>query len=101
MPERQFLSIGKVAAILGVSRWTVSRMLDDGVFPRVSVRGAPRIDRIDLEAWIVAEKAKSAQSIEERRKKTKRPVGRPRKAGLNRSKSAAGGQYMSDDRHAE
>lgn len=84
MPEPQFLSIGKVAAILGVSRWTVSRMLDDGAFPRVSVRGTPRIDRVDLEAWIAAEKAKSAKSIEEAKKSTRRPVGRPRKAGLDK-----------------
>lgn len=94
-PENQFLSISDVASVLRVSRWTVSRMLDDGVLPHVPVRGAPRIDPTDLAAWIAAEKAKSVQRAErqaqERAKLTAVPVrrGRPRKAAVDKAGAAA------------
>jgi len=75
-----FLSIAQVAATLGVSRWTVARMLDDGEVPHIKVRGTPRIDRVDLGAWIESQKAKSAARppVEG----PKRPVGRPKKEGI-------------------
>jgi len=91
MPEAQFLSIVDVATILGVSRWTVGRLLDDGMLPHVPVRGTPRIDRADLNTWIAEQKAasikkaekkaESTTTVEQKGKAIKRP-GRPRKPSL-------------------
>ncbi|WP_082915123.1 helix-turn-helix domain-containing protein [Paramagnetospirillum marisnigri] len=86
LPKIQYLSISDVASVLRVSRWTVSRMLDDGVLPHIPVRGAPRIDPADLMAWIAAEKAKSVQRAKQRaQERAKLTVvsgrrGRPRKS---------------------
>jgi excisionase family DNA binding protein len=77
-----FLSINSVAQRLGVSRWTVARMLADGEIPHVPVRGTPRIDPIDLDNWIERQKAASIQRVAQGVEPEKRPVGRPRKEGI-------------------
>ena len=99
--KTQFISIAEAATLLGVSRWTVGRMLADGEFPFISPRGVPRIDRADLKAWIIAQKVSSMERARSRTVKPvpvpqsgKRPVGAPRKAGLSCGKASA---YLTDD----
>ena len=98
--KSQLLSIQQASDILGISRWTVGRMLADGELPFINPRGIPRIDRADLNAWIIAQKA---SSMEKARSKTvasapippprKRPVRAPRKTGLSGGKASA---YLTD-----
>ena len=90
VPEK-FLTIQQVADTLGVHRSTVSRMLDDGTLPSIAVRGDRRVDPADFSAWLEAQKAASLHRAAERRAAVapaKRPVGRPRKAGLGTKPAA-------------
>ncbi len=82
--DSQFVSIADAAALLGVSRWTVGRMLDDGEIPHIRPRGVPRIDRADLEAWVAAQKAASVSKPQEKPpvKQPARDSGRPRKVAV-------------------
>ena len=51
-PDR--VTITEAAARLGVSRWTVRRMMDDGELDAIHVRGALRIDAASIERYVSA-----------------------------------------------
>lgn len=51
----KLLTTGEVAEWLGLSRWTVSRYVRDGVLPAFRIgpgKGVIRIDRAAVEAWL-------------------------------------------------
>lgn len=89
MAESQFLSISDVADILAVSRWTVSRMLEDGEIPYVPARGTPRIDRADFDAWIADKKAASLAKAQAKKAKEEAPPAPIRRRGRPRKQEVA------------
>ena len=50
--EQLALSIPKTAARLGVSSWTVRRMLDAGQLPEIRIRGRRMVPTAGLERWV-------------------------------------------------
>lgn len=46
------LSVTETARELGISRWTVRRMVDAGELDAIDVRGMLRIERASVEAYI-------------------------------------------------
>ena len=57
----QFVSIADAAALLGVSRWTVGRMLEDGEIPHIRPRGVPQmIVRTLRPGWLLKKLPPSA-----------------------------------------
>lgn len=51
-PERQYLSTSQAARQLGVSRWTVRRMVEDGDLDGILVRGMLRVDAESVSRYI-------------------------------------------------
>jgi excisionase family DNA binding protein len=90
--ESQFVSIAEAALLLGVSRWTVGRMLEDGELPSIRVRGVHRIDLADLATWIEAQKTESVRKkspAAQSKSPVPRVVGRPRKAPVTQQAATA------------
>jgi len=84
MSER-YLSINECAESLGVSRWTISREIEDGVLPVVVIRGSPRVDPADFDQYLSKKKTDAAAAIAARKSTSsapKRGRGRPRKASV-------------------
>ena len=52
MNEPILLTVSQAAAYLGVSRWTVYRLLRDESIPRLNLRGWTRIPRAALDDWV-------------------------------------------------
>lgn len=50
--QTMLITIAEAAELLAVSPRTVRREMTDGELPYVQVRGAPRIDRSELDAYI-------------------------------------------------
>lgn len=86
------LSVCEAAALLGVSRWTITRLLDAGTLPAVMVACTRKILRSDIETWLDQQRAASiaaAEAVREERTArarqaapTVRGRGRPRKPAL-------------------
>jgi excisionase family DNA binding protein len=51
-PERHYLSTSQAARQLGVSRWTVRRMVEDGDLGGILVRGMLRVDEESVSRYI-------------------------------------------------
>jgi excisionase family DNA binding protein len=47
---REFLSIQQVAALLGVTEWTVKNWVSDGHLPSAKIGGTRRIRRSDIDS---------------------------------------------------
>ncbi|MBC7951627.1 MAG: helix-turn-helix domain-containing protein [Rhodospirillaceae bacterium] len=79
----QYLSIAAVAKVLSVSRWTVSRIIDDGELIAEEHRGSIRISVRDFDEYVARKRAAAIKAAEDRRQAKSvtmvRPVGRPRK----------------------
>lgn len=50
--EQRYLRVEQAAKFLGVSRWTIHRLVKDQRIPFVPIRGAIRFDREDLVSWV-------------------------------------------------
>ena len=84
-PEK-FYTRSQLAEILAVHPSTVTRMMDDGVWPTVPVRGDRRVRSTAFWSWIESAETQSQDQAAARTAATapaRRPVGRPRKASLN------------------
>lgn len=46
------MGVQATADYLGVSRWTVRRLLDDGTLPFVEVRGMRRVRPVDADDYL-------------------------------------------------
>lgn len=46
------LSVSETARRLGVSRWTVRRMVDDNELDAIDVRGMLRVERVSVQQYI-------------------------------------------------
>lgn len=86
MAECQYFTIAAVAKILCVSRWTITRIIEDGDLVAEEHRGSIRISACDFEEYVARKRAAAIKAAEERREVKSvtavRPVGRPRKAGV-------------------
>jgi excisionase family DNA binding protein len=76
LPERIALSIDQVAALIGLSRWTVSTMLEEGTLPGFVLRTGRRkkiwrVRKDVLQKWIEAREAATRQEISSRAHKLK------------------------------
>lgn len=82
--QPQYLSIAAVAKVLSVSRWTVSRIIDDGELIAEEHRGSIRISVRDFDEYVARKRAAAIKAAEERQQAKSVPmvrqVGRPRKA---------------------
>ena len=54
MPRRYLVDVNELAAILGVSKWTVNKMVHDRRFPfePVAGMGVRHFRRTDIEAYV-------------------------------------------------
>lgn len=86
MAENQYLTIAAIGAHLGLSRWTVSRLIDDGELIAEEYRGSIRIAVQDFEDFKARKREAAIQAAEARRQakavSVVRSVGRPRKAAV-------------------
>lgn len=57
--ESALLRVSEAAKLFGVSPSTVRRMMGDGALPTIRVRGAVRIPRGAVMAWIAARTAEA------------------------------------------
>jgi len=53
--KRDHLSVNEAAGMLGISRWTVYRLIDNKILPSFTVRGTNRVllQRSDVESLII------------------------------------------------
>ena len=66
----QLLTVRAVAAQLGVSRSSVYRMLDGGVFPQAPIRllnGSPRWPQEVVDEWVEAQRCDNGERLGHRR----------------------------------
>ena len=78
-------SIIDAAELLGVSRWTIMRMMDACELPTIQVGGSRKILRSDLDTWIESQRAASLAAIAARKGAVNlapKRRGRPRKQAL-------------------
>ena len=57
--ERRTISVAETAIVLGVSRPTVYKMIQDGGFPAVKLRRRTVIPIVELDEWIRAQSQKA------------------------------------------
>jgi excisionase family DNA binding protein len=50
--ETDRLSMSETARLLGISRWTVRRMIEEGELDAIHVRGMLRVERASVAAYI-------------------------------------------------
>ncbi len=59
MFDLQLLSLAEVRAILGISEWTLYRLLSEGAFPSFKIRGRRLVSRRAIKEYIGKEEEKS------------------------------------------
>ena len=57
--ERRTISVAETAIVLGVSRPTVYKMIQEGGFPAVKLRRRTVIPIVELDEWIRAQSQKA------------------------------------------
>lgn len=65
--EKQFLSIEEVIKLLGMSRQTVYKLLDEGM-PSYKLGGRRIVDRTELIAWVKSHRNNRAKKVVRKRK---------------------------------
>ena len=77
------LSINETAAFLSVSRWTIHRLCNAGILPKILIAGSPKILISDIEDYVSRQREAALRDVVRppaaSQETVKRSVGRPRK----------------------